>query len=1064
MTLDGADSVRIHANRAALTAHHLHRASDVLKATQLFVATAVVSAILAPPASAQYFGRNKVQYKDLNFQVLKTEHFDIYYYPEEREGIEIAARMSERWLVRLEQLFAHQLRGRQPLVLYASHPDFEQTNTIQGELGEGTGGVTEPLRRRIVLPMGGPLADTDHVIGHELVHAFQFDITTAPDSPPGRTGAERLPLWFIEGMAEYFSIGPVDPNTSMWLRDAVRASEDSKLAKEKLPAIKDLDNPKYFPYRWGQAFWAYVGGRYGDDVIRRMLAVGAAAGDFNIAIEKVLGVKTDVLSEEWHAAIRRAYAPVLASTTTPSEVGRVVITPSGLGGDLNVGPALSADGKWIAFLSTRSVFSTDLFVADAATGKIARKLTSTATDPHLSSIQFIYSAGAWDATSERIAIATVAGGRPALVIYNAQNGRREREVPIRDLDEIFNPTWSPDGKALCFTGMTRGLTDLFVYDLGASQLRRLTNDAYADIQPAWSPDGQRIAFATDRFSSNLNTLEIGQYRIGLVDVASGRVEQVRAFTSGKNINPQWTPDGNGILFISDRDGISNLYRANVATGDVVQLTRIATGLSGITGSSPVLSVAAKTGAAAFTVYEDGKYSIYVSDDASRAGASRTGTAAAADQPMSPAAAAVLPPTDRRGSEVVRLLDSATFGLPEASTTYPSEPYKAKLSLEGLAQPSVAVGASRYGAALAGGIGFQFGDMLGNHTLMTAVQLQSGVTGSFSPKDTAAQAIYYNASRRWNWGVVAAQNPYLSGGFQSGIGQVGNEPAEIDQTVIFRQTEQSAGGIAAYPINRAQRLEFQGGVSRLTFDQIVQTQAFSLRTGQLLVDESETTSLLSPLTLASTSAALVFDTSNFGATSPVAGTRYRLEASPAFGSINYTGFLADYRRYFMPVSFYTLATRVMHYGRYGSGSEDERLYPLFLGYPTLVRGYDVGTFGSSDCVSTLISDCPAFDQLIGSRVLIGNVEFRFPLLRPFGASQRMYGPVPVEVALFADAGVAWNRGQKPSFLGGTREGVASAGAAFRVNLLGFAIGEFSFAHPFQRPTGGWVFQFSLSPGF
>ena len=50
--------------------------------------------------------------------------------------------------------------GRQPLILYASHPDFQQTNAIDGDIGEGTGGVTEALRRRIVLPIGGPLGDT----------------------------------------------------------------------------------------------------------------------------------------------------------------------------------------------------------------------------------------------------------------------------------------------------------------------------------------------------------------------------------------------------------------------------------------------------------------------------------------------------------------------------------------------------------------------------------------------------------------------------------------------------------------------------------------------------------------------------------------------------------------------------------------------------------------------------------------------------------------------------------------------------------------------------------------
>jgi len=103
--------------------------------------------------------------------------------------------------------------------------------------------------------------------------------------------------------------------------------------------------------------------------------------------------------------------------------------------------------------------------------------------------------------------------------------------------------------------------------------------------------------------------------------------------------------------------------------------------------------------------------------------------------------------------------------------------------------------------------------------------------------------------------------------------------------------------------------------------------------------------------------------------------------------------------------------------------------------------------------------------MGSRMLVGNLEFRFPLLRPFGASSRMYGPIPVEVALFADGGVAWDRNDKPSIFGGSRKGVGSAGVAFRVNLMGFAVGEFDLAHPFQRPgERGWTFQFNLSPGF
>jgi hypothetical protein len=63
-------------------------------------------------ASAQYFGRNKVHYRTFDFQVMKTEHFDIYFYPGEQTGTEIAARLAERWRFRLERLLGHELSGR----------------------------------------------------------------------------------------------------------------------------------------------------------------------------------------------------------------------------------------------------------------------------------------------------------------------------------------------------------------------------------------------------------------------------------------------------------------------------------------------------------------------------------------------------------------------------------------------------------------------------------------------------------------------------------------------------------------------------------------------------------------------------------------------------------------------------------------------------------------------------------------------------------------------------------------------------------------------------------------
>src|SRR5688572_10029874 len=229
---------------------------------------ALALAALTSPLQAQYFGRNKVQYESFDFRVLKTEHFDIHFYPAEEEAAAHAGRMAERWYARLSSILDHELNGRQSLILYASAPEFQQTNAVGGRIGEGTGGVTEALRRRIVLPTGGTLGDLDHVIGHELVHAFQYDITGNGrlGSYGALPGATALPLWFIEGMAEYFSLGPTHAPTAMWMRGAVQDT-----AKDTLPSFRQLDDPRYFPYRYGHALLAYVAGHWGDQAIGQLL-------------------------------------------------------------------------------------------------------------------------------------------------------------------------------------------------------------------------------------------------------------------------------------------------------------------------------------------------------------------------------------------------------------------------------------------------------------------------------------------------------------------------------------------------------------------------------------------------------------------------------------------------------------------------------------------------------------------------------------------------------------------------------------------------------------------------
>src|SRR6266702_6333540 len=570
--------------------------------TALLAATAVSVAVA--PAAAQYFGRNKVQYGSFDFEVLKTDHFDVYHYPAERAAAEQAGRLAERWYARLSKVLDHRLHGRQPLILYASHPDFEQTNAIGGELGEGTGGVTEILKRRIVLPLAGPLAETNHVIGHELVHAFQFDITGQGQGRFGVPGATRLPLWFIEGMAEYLSLGPVDPNTAMWLRDAAQ--------RHKLPTIRQLYDPRYFPYRYGQAFWAFIAGHFGDEIVGQILRKAGRSGDADGALLAVTGIRADSLALRWHAAIQADYAALTQESKSADAYGRLLV-----GGDrrpgLNVAPALSPDGTHLVFFSEKDLFSIDLYLAEGRTGEVKRRIIKTALDPHYQSLEFINSSGAWDPTGKRLVFGAVVDGKAVLSVRDVARQRTEREIPLPDIGEVFNPTWSPDGRYIAFSALVEGFSDLFRYDLVDKRLERLTNDSYADVEPAWSPDGSEIAFVTDRFSTRLDLLRYGNYELALLDVRTGAIRRLPAFDEAKNIDPQWSPDGNSLYFVSDREGISNVYRIEIASGRLFQITNLSTGASGITDLSPALSVAQGTGRLVFGVYESAGYNLYAID-------------------------------------------------------------------------------------------------------------------------------------------------------------------------------------------------------------------------------------------------------------------------------------------------------------------------------------------------------------------------------------------------------------------------------------------------------------------
>lgn len=1055
-----------------------------------FMSGILLALTLGLPVAAEgqfagYFGRNSVRYNKADFKILQTEHFDLHYYDREADAALDVARMAERSYARLSRLLSHNFTERKPIILYASHSEFQETNVLGGGIDEGTGGFTDFLRHRNVFPLTGSYAEAEHVLQHEMVHQFQFDIWSRGATTNGVQGiiSVNAPLWFGEGMAEYFSLGPVNSNTAMWLRDAA--------FEGKLPTAREFY--EFFPYRFGHALLSYIGDRWGDDAIGAITKT-ASTGNVESAIRRVLGVSFPQLVDQWRDAVQKQYLPEVASRVKARTMSTPLLTEQIAEGTLHLAPALSPDGSLVAYFSERNSFFVDLYLADGNTGEVLHRLLKSTYSSNYETYRFITSSVSFSPDGQHIAFAAKRGGRDEILIVDARRNKTIRRIKV-DLNGVTTPTWSPDGTRLVFSGLDGGLSDLYTINADGTGLTRLTNDKYADLHPVWSPDGTTIAFTTDRGpDTDFRILAVGEMRIGLYRMADGDIELPEALGVAKNVSPQWAPDGQSIAFVSDRNGINNIYLYELADGQAYQLTDFYTGVQGITPLSPALSWASESDRLAFVYFEQGKYDVYtLSSPRLLKREPWSPSMVAPTVAATPALDAAPPPTPQRPSQVLgggavyrgvggfrppdslgvlgdslegqppvtiaALMDSADFALPDTSD-FTFKKYKTTLSPEFFSRPQIGFVRDNFGSGVTGEAVIVLGDMLGDHQMIIGASLNGRVA------ETQALFAYMNRKNRLNWGLGFSQQPF----FFFDNNEILDGPRQGEATFVtnFRRfVQRSVFGQVIYPFNRFQRFELGLGANNIEDDTQSILEPFDPNTGfrtgpaRLVTTSNSSISYLEP------SAALVYDNSLFGWVGPLRGQRYRLEVSQAVGDWRFTQATVDYRRYDHLFGPFTLATRALYFGRLGRDADQ---FQIFGGNTELIRGHTSGSYRENECLSgadpNSSSGCAAFDQLIGSQVGVASAELRFPL----------FGFLPVgfpvfEGAFFYDVGLVWNEGSTLKFSrdpGDTfqevRTPLQTFGASVRANVFGFLLMRIDYSVPRNRPAVGGLWALSLGPTF
>ena len=523
-------------------------------------------------AEAQ-FGKNKVQYRNFDWKYIETKHFDIYYYDNAKQLAFLCAIEAEKSLKSIETLLNYSIDKRIPIIIYNSKNEFQQTNIIGQYMPEGIGGVTELFKNRVVLPFLGDLKQFKHVIHHELVHAvlnimfmggtFQTAIRT--------NNLRQIPIWMNEGLAEFESIGGLDTPTDMFMRDLAISEK-----------MMDLDRISgYFAYRAGQAFYWYIANKYGKERVGELInkVKTIRIGGLDKAFLSTFNKDLESFSDEWKKAMKRYYLPDIATYQNPDEFAIRLTNAKKEHTYYNSSPSISPKGDRFAFISARDELF-GIYIQDLNDKKNVEKLVSSLREQDFEELNILTPGISWNPSGTKLAISAKAGGEDAIFIVDVEDGDYDK-IKL-GISSITSVTWSPDGKKLAFIGSGANGSDLYVYDFVSKEKQKLTDDIFSDHYPVWSWDSQDIYFLSDRadyinstkLATNFNiwNIKLGEDDIFRIDLKSKNIERITSTPKYRKTSLVLSPDNKHILYISDKNGISNIYNLNLQTGSERPIT------------------------------------------------------------------------------------------------------------------------------------------------------------------------------------------------------------------------------------------------------------------------------------------------------------------------------------------------------------------------------------------------------------------------------------------------------------------------------------------------------------
>jgi len=953
-----------------------------------------VSILFAP--SAFPFGQNKIVYDKFHWNIYHATHFDIYFYDEEKPALEKVVDMAESAYDDLSRKFNFQISKKIPIIYYATHSAFEQTNVDLNFIPEGVGAFAEPTRNRMVIPIDTTDEKLLQLIQHELTHIFEYEILF--QGKLGKEVTSNPPTWLMEGLASFMG-NDEDSKDRMVLRDAV--------VNDQVPAISHAQGGGYFAYRFGHAVFQYIQQKYGWEGLRDFIYEyrNTLGNSVDKALKRAFDVKPDEFDSQFRTWLRKQYLPALVAKGEPQEYGDPFKIAEGVASE-DISPVPSPSGDLLASFATYKE-DVDVILYNIPERRLLRNLTSGYTSKYEYAIAQMFTIGpvmgrdlAFAPSGDQIALFAKKERGRNLLLINALTGAIERSVKM-DFEQQLSPAYSPNGKTIAFAAFKGNVPDIYSYDIESGAITNVTNDKFFDGAPVFSPDGKWLIY-----SSVVN----GYAKLFKLNLAN-YAERYQITTGDWNDIDAWfSPDGKRIFFASDKqtgrnieqaaqilqnaenkakpDGATppvdltkfaayNIYSLNLDNGDLLQYTDVVGGCF-----TPVV----------FTGSNNRERMVYASYYKRHWHLYSTTT----DKPLHAAEKTTLPSAPLQAS-------ARTLFQPPVEVTIDPEkiekPSGFKMFIDDV---EVNAGVTSENLLVSRSV-IYMSDMLGDRRFIASLDSVS----SFSNFDF----LYLDLHNRTNWGFRV----FDSREFYSTINQnTGSSDFTIDRHQIYRET--GAVAILSHPFDRYHRVDAGVGFEARDVNYPFVDNANNL----FFVGRRDSFPLVS--------VNYSGDTTSFKEFGPISGHRYDIGTlfapnihrsstnaiGGSGGSILTNDYTLDARQYLPISSRALLATRLF----VGYSRGDFPNFYYFGGLNT-VRGYD-------------------FRSIVGTQAGYANVELRFPLIDVLATPVVAF--TGIRANLFFDIGGAKLPGQKYTFLKDRRlvNGVASVGYGISLNMFGLEL--------------------------